>query len=380
MVLILTLLPDLYILRSYAPPTLSRWRRILFFLPSGLLWVALVLLLLTHDYAEASMMRMSLYVMALVCLQVPKVLFMLVTLLLRPLRWLTAHSKRIELVSGTLVAILSFGYLIYCAVEGVEHYTIRQVTISSPRLPQRFDGYRIAQFSDFHAGSWPRDGKAVKRGVDSILAQRPDMILFTGDLVNNLATEVEPFMPILSRLKAPDGVYAVLGNHDYSQYIHWESEAAQQANLATLIRHEGEMGWTMLNNAHRVLHRGADSLVIAGVENSGNPPFPDKGDLGKALEGVEGAFTVLMSHDPTHWRREVLPNSQVDLMVAGHTHDMQIRLFGFSPSRFVYPEHDGLYTEGLQHLFVNIGVGHLLFPMRIGAWPEITVFTLKRVE
>jgi hypothetical protein len=127
-----------------------------------------------------------------------------------------------------------------------------------------------------------------------------------------------------------------------------------------------------------VLRHGGDSIVLAGVENSGNPPFPNVGDLPKALEGVEGVFTVLMSHDPTHWRREVLPGSQVQLMLAGHTHDMQVRLFGFSPSKFIYPEHDGLYSEGDQHLFVNIGVGHLLFPMRIGAWPEITVITLRR--
>jgi predicted MPP superfamily phosphohydrolase len=378
MVILFTLLPDLYITRSYLRHVTDRWKKILFWLPSLLLWATLILLMATHDFKEASMMRMSYYVLALVCIAVPKVLFVVVSGVLRLGRWFTRHSRRIEVAGGTAVAVLSFGYLIYCAVEGVEHYTIREVTISSPDLPEGFDGYRIAQFSDFHAGSWPRDGRAVQRGVDSILAQRPDVILFTGDLVNNLASEVDPFLSILSQLQAPDGVYSVLGNHDYSLYIPWESEADRLANLNSLKQKEAEMGWKMLNNAHVMLHHGGDSIVLAGVENSGNPPFPDEGDLPKALQGVEGQFTVLMSHDPTHWRREVLPRSEVQLMLAGHTHDMQIRLFGFSPSKFVYPEHDGLYSEGGQHLFVNIGVGHLLFPMRIGAWPEITVFTLRK--
>jgi predicted MPP superfamily phosphohydrolase len=376
MVILLTLLPDLYITRSYLH---SRLVRRLFWVPSILLWLGLIVLLTTHDFGDAAMARMSLYVLALVCIAVPKVLFMLVSGGLRLGRRFTDRSRCIEAAGGTLVAVAAFGYLVYCAVEGVEHYTVRQVTIASPRVPQGFDGYRIAQFSDFHAGSWSKDGRAVQRGVDSLLAQRADVILFTGDLVNNLASEVDAFMPILSKLQAPDGVYSVLGNHDYSLYIPWTNEADRLANLQSLKDKEAAMGWKMLNNAHVMLRHGGDSIVLAGVENSGNPPFPDEGDLPKALEGVESQFTVLMSHDPTHWRREVLPESQVDLMLAGHTHDMQIRLFGFSPSKFVYPEHDGLYTEGLQHLFVNIGLGHLLFPMRIGAWPEITVITLKRI-
>jgi predicted MPP superfamily phosphohydrolase len=375
MVLLLTILPDLYITQCYLR---TRWKKMAFWLPSLVLWLCLAVLLTAHDFQEAAMTRMSYYVLALVCLSVPKVLFMLVSGVLRIGRCFSRHSRRIEAAGGTLVALLSFGYLVYCAVEGVEHYTVREVTLASPSLPKGFDGYRIAQFSDFHAGSWPKNGRAVQRGVDSILAQRPDVILFTGDLVNNLATEVDDFMPILAQLKAPDGVYSVLGNHDYSLYIPWKDEADRLANLEALKQKEAEMGWTLLNNAHVVLRHGGDSIVLAGVENSGNPPFPNVGDLPKALEGVEGVFTVLMSHDPTHWRREVLPGSQVQLMLAGHTHDMQVRLFGFSPSKFIYPEHDGLYSEGDQHLFVNIGVGHLLFPMRIGAWPEITVITLRR--
>jgi hypothetical protein len=378
MVVLLTLLPDLYITRSYLRGLTARWQKLLYWAPSALLILSVLLLMGTHDFGTAAMARMSLYVLVLVCLTVPKVLFVIVSGLLRIGRWFTPRSRRIEVAGGTIMALLSFGYLIYCAVEGTKHYTIRQVTLTSPDLPAGFNGYRIAQFSDFHAGSWDADGRAVQRGVDSILAQRPDVILFTGDLVNNLATEIEPFQSILSQLRAPDGVYSVLGNHDYSLYIPWSSEADRLRNLEDLKLREAAMGWQMLNNDHVILHHRGDSIALAGVENSGNPPFPDEADLPRALSGTQGLFTVLMSHDPTHWRREVLPGSHVHLMLAGHTHDMQIRLFGFSPSRFVYPEHDGLYTEDGRHLFVNIGVGHLLFPMRIGAWPEITVITLRR--
>ena len=378
-VILLTALPDLYILRRYLRAA-SPWAKRLYWAPSVILWIGLIALLAPHDFAQDSMMRMSYYVLALVCISVPKVLFTLVSLLLRGLRRITPVVRRIELPIALCVALSSLGFLLYSAIEGVEHFTVRRVTLTSPDLPAAFDGYRLVQFSDFHAGSWNPDGRAVQRGVDSLLAQKGDVILFTGDLVNNLATEVDPFMDILRQLHAPDGVYSVLGNHDYSLYIPWKNEADRLANLESLKQKEADMGWRMLNNDRVILRRGNDSIALAGVENSGNPPFPDEADLPRALQGTEGMYTVLMSHDPTHWRREVLPKSRVQLMLAGHTHDMQIRLFGFSPSRYVYPEHDGLYTEEGRHLFVNIGLGHLLFPMRIGAWPEITVITLRRSE
>ena len=145
-----------------------------------------------------------------------------------------------------------------------------------------------------------------------------------------------------------------------------------------LLAKEARMGWQVLNNEHTIIHRGHDSIALVGVENSGNPPFPNYGDLPKALKGTDGIFKVLLSHDPTHWRREVLPESDVQLMLSGHTHEMQFSIFGFSPAKFVYPEHNGLYREGNQALFVNVGLGYLMFPMRLGAWPEITVITLKK--
>ena len=174
-------------------------------------------------------------------------------------------------------------------------------------------------------------------------------------------------------------MYSVLGNHDYSPYIKWETKEAQEANLNSLKSKQAAMGWKILNNDHVILHHHGDSIALAGVENSGNPPFPNYGDMQKALKGTEGMYKILMSHDPTHWHREVLPESDVQLMLSGHTHEMQFSLFGFSPAKFVYPEHNGLYQEGKQSLFVNIGLGYLMFPMRLGAWPEITVITLHKI-
>lgn len=209
-------------------------------------------------------------------------------------------------------------------------------------------------------------------------AEQADLVVFTGDIVNNIAIELDEFIPILSQIKGKDGVYSVLGNHDYSPYIKWNTKAEQQTNLDSLLAKEARMGWQVLNNEHTIIHRGHDSIALVGVENSGNPPFPNYGDLPKALKGTDGIFKVLLSHDPTHWRREVLPESDVQLMLSGHTHEMQFSIFGFSPAKFVYPEHNGLYREGNQALFVNVGLGYLMFPMRLGAWPEITVITLKK--
>mgnify|MGYP000727282157 FL=1 len=188
----------------------------------------------------------------------------------------------------------------------------------------------LYKYTDIHSGSWTGNSAALQKAVNLINAQHADLVLFTGDLVNNVATELDEFIPILEQIKGKDGVYSVLGNHDYSPYIKWETEEAQEANLNSLKSKQAAMGWKMLNNDHVILHHHGDSIALAGVENSGNPPFPNHGDLQKALKGTEGMYKILMSHDPTHWHREVLPESDVQLMLSGHTHEMQFSLFGFS--------------------------------------------------
>ena len=245
-------------------------------------------------------------------------------------------------------------------------------------MPEAFDGYRILQLSDIHSGSWKGNGEAIRRAVEICNQQKADVIVFTGDLVNSRASELPEFMPLLSDLKADDGVFSIVGNHDYGTYVHWNSDAEREANFQKLIAEEKQMGWDVLLNEHRILRRGNDSIALVGVENSGNPPFPDYADLPRALKGTEGLFKVLLSHDPTHWRRSVLPETDIQLMLSGHTHDMQVSVFGFSASQFVYPEHRGMYLEEGRGLYVNVGLGFVLFPFRLGSWPEITVITLRR--
>lgn len=382
--LVMFLLPDWYIYRIYLRDVRRRWVKRLFWAPTVLLLLALAVIFIFHNaYKDVT----GTFLVICLCVAIPKVVFTLSSLSVRLFGWVVRRSyipynhdtgKRAGILLCSVIALVSFVYVVFGAVKGKENFQVREVTFTSPDLPDAFNGYRILQISDLHIGSWAGNGDAVRKAVGICNAQEADLAVFTGDLVNNYADELTEFMPILSQLKAADGVYSILGNHDYAMYSRWESEEARQANIDSLVSREQEMGWQMLNNRHTVLHRGNDSIALAGVENSGKPPFPDKGNLPEALRGTDGMFKILLSHDPSHWRREVLPESDVQLMLAGHTHDMQISLFGFSVSKFIYPEHNGLYLEGRRGLYVNIGLGYVLFPMRLGAWPEITVITLKK--
>lgn len=370
-------LPDWYIYRNYVRRVRNKWLRLSYPLPSLALFAAAIAVFATFEPKPEAMNRLTLLLILILCMGVPKAAFALTAPLLRGVERKTGHR-----LFGTgwalLLSLFVMGCLVFGVTEGKQHFQVREVTISSESLPKGFEGYRIVQLSDIHAGSWTGNAAALQKAVEQVNALHPDLILFTGDLVNNLAGELDEFMPVLSRLKAKDGVYSVLGNHDYSLYIRWENKDDQRANLDSLKAKEARMGWQMLNNRHAKIYHNGDSIALIGVENSGNPPFPDYADLKGAMAGTEGMFRILMSHDPTHWRREVLPHTDIPLTLSGHTHAMQTRLLGFSPSRFVYPEHDGLYTEGDQHLYVNIGLGYLIFPMRMGAWPEITLITLKQ--
>lgn len=377
--LALLLLPDLYIYKVYIhPATTRKWIRRSYWLPMFLLLAGMATAFTLYDPQPENMHRFGLFLVLFLCIAVPKAFFSIVSLILCPLSRLLTGNRRYGGYIAGLVAVGLLGYILYGATEGKQHFQVKNVTISSEELPTGFDGYRIVQISDIHSGSWTGNSAALQKAVRLINDQQADLILFTGDLVNNMATEVDEFMSVLSQMHGKDGIYSVLGNHDYSPYIQWETEAARIANLQSLKRKQAAMGWTMLHNAHVILHHGGDSIALLGVENSGNPPFPNYGDLPKALRDTEGMYKILMSHDPSHWRREVVPRGDVQLTLSGHTHEMQFCIFGFSPARYVYPEHNGLYCEGKQFLYVNIGLGHLMFPLRLGAWPEITVITLHK--
>lgn len=382
--LVMFLLPDWYIHRTYLRNTGRRWIKRLFWSPTILLLLAFAVIAIFHNaYRNIT----GIFLIVCLCVAIPKVAFTLSSLFIHFCGWTARkcyvpynrmYGKRVEVLLSTAIALVSFVYVLFGAIKGKENFQVREVTFRSPDLPEAFRGYRILQISDLHTGSWTGNGKAIQRAIGICNSLKPDLAVFTGDLVNSNADEMLEFMPELSQLTAKDGVYSVLGNHDYAMYSRWKSEADRQNNIDSLISRERRMGWHMLNNAHTILRRGNDSIALIGVENSGNPPFPDRGNLPEALSGTDGMFKVLLSHDPTHWRREVLSKSDIQLTLSGHTHDMQISLFGFSVSRFIYPEHNGLYLEGKRGLYVNIGLGYVLFPMRLGAWPEITVITLEK--
>lgn len=389
--LLLLWLPDFYIYRCFVKSRTHhrRWLRWLHWLPSILLTLSLVCLMFGDNFTNLRVTLTGIYMMVFLALVVPKCLFMLFSLIGKSL----AMVGRLPLVGvclrwpvevvfnvlGLVLACMGAYIILYGCLYGWRRFEVKEVTFEHPDVPEAFDGYRIVQISDFHLGTIARYPDEVRRVVEMINAQHPDLIAFTGDLVNNEATELDVVEDILAGLHACDGVYSVLGNHDYGPYRQWPSRRVQAENLADLKRREVAMGWNLLLNENRIIKRGADSIAVVGVENDGKPPFPALGDLPKATRGTtEGMFKLLLSHDPSHWRRRVLPETDIQLMLSGHTHAMQFRLGVFSPSAWIYPEWGGLYTENGQGLYVNTGLGSVMIPYRFGAWPEISVITLRR--
>lgn len=284
-------------------------------------------------------------------------------------------------------AILLGGLLIGGFLYGTTNrykYKIRRLKLKFADLPSSFIGLKIVQISDIHSGSF--DNKtAVQHGVDLVLKEQPDLILFTGDLVNNLATEIEPYLEIFSQLKAPMGVYSILGNHDYGDYVTWANEDAKRKNLEDLKAHQAAMGWKLMMNEHVVFERNKEKIALLGIENwSASLRFPKHGDLKKAYSGLENQdipVKILMSHDPSHWDAEVNKNfKDINLTLSGHTHGMQfgIRIphFQWSPIQYMYKQWAGLYTKAKQSIYVNVGFGFLGYPGRLGILPEITVIEL----
>ena len=262
------------------------------------------------------------------------------------------------------------------------NYHVKKIKLSYPNLPMAFKGLRVVQISDIHSGSFTNKS-AVEKGVDKILQLKPDLVLFTGDLVNNKSDEMQNYMDVFSQIKAPLGVFSTLGNHDYGDYVQWPSTEAKKKNLEYLKQIHGQLGWRLLMNENVLLNKNGEQIAVIGVENwSAKARFPKYGDLAKAYTGTESTpFKILMSHDPSHWDAEVIPKySDIDLMLAGHTHGMQfgveIPWLKWSPVQYVYKQWAGLYNQGKQKLYVNRGFGFIGYPGRVGILPEITLFEL----
>ena len=279
-------------------------------------------------------------------------------------------------LGGTLFGTLLFGF------GNKYNYQVKKIKLSFKNLPDAFKGMRMVHISDIHSGSF-QDIRAVNKGIDLILKQQPDLIVFTGDLVNDRATEMEPYQNSFGRLTAPLGVFSTLGNHDYGDYVQWPSAQAKMDNLEALKKVHANMGWRLLMNEHVVLEKQGEKIALLGIENWGaKARFPKYGKMDLAHPGTENIpFKILLSHDPSHWDAQVLPEYPgIDLMLSGHTHGMQFGLenpyFKWSPVQWMYKQWAGLYEQGAQKLYVNRGYGFIGYPGRVGILPEITVIEL----
>ncbi len=280
-------------------------------------------------------------------------------------------------VGGGLFSTLLYGF------TNKYNYKVWHVPLQFPNLPAAFRGLRIVQISDIHSGSFT-DKDGVRKGVEKILSLKPDLIVFTGDLVNNKAEEIVPYLDVFNKLKAPLGVYSIFGNHDYGDYVQWESPAQKAANIAELRALHAKMGWRLLWDEHVAIERGGEQIALIGIQNwSALRNFARYGNLPKAYAGADKyPFKILLSHDPTHWDAEVRTKfSDIDLTLSGHTHGFQFGVeipgFRWSPVQYVYRQWGGLYREGKQAIYVNRGYGFIGYPGRVGILPEITLLELS---
>lgn len=302
---------------------------------------------------------------------------------------LYAYSKPVIELVGLGIALVLFFALLYGILFGKYHFKVERIPLTFKKLPSEWNGLRIVHISDLHIGSWSKKKKHLEKAVYLINKEKPDLIFFTGDLVNNLAEEINDFIPVLNNMEASAGKYSILGNHDYGDYFPWTNNSEKQKNLQRLKDAHREIGFHLLLNDASVLHRKNSSIGIIGVENWGLPPFHQYGDLQKAMSHINGQtkFNILLSHDPSHWRAKVLNYDQVDLTLSGHTHGMQFGIFlnnfKWSPAKIKYPEWGGLYKNKEHKLYVSTGLGFIGFPGRVGMRPRITVidlFNTKNIE
>ena len=345
---------------------------------------AVVMGALVYSVTKGNTNLLSRLMAPMLVLFVPKLFGSIILLLEDITRLFRRFPVRSYAVSeiAVLVSALLFLILLYGITRGRHRYKVHKVTLYFSDLPKAFDGFRITQLSDIHAGSFI-DKKGVQKGIDLVNAQKSDLILFTGDLVNNQAAEMDPWIPVFSQLKAAYGKFSILGNHDYGDYMRWENEELKSANLNRLKEIHSEIGFQLMLNESRSIKKEGDSIELIGVENWGKGGFHKYGDLDKAIASVpKNAFKILMSHDPSHWEAIILDHPQpIHLTLSGHTHGMQFgfEVFGikWSPIKYMYKQWAGLYVRNNQYLYVNRGFGFLGLKGRVGIWPEITVITLK---
>lgn len=381
-ILLAIVLPDIYIDMHYwrHRKGYTWWRRLLWWLPSVLMVAYSIAIASTRNFVPDEMMFINVYMMLVGLVVMPKMLFALCS----GIGYLVCkytHRRRnygnfiwLPFAAGAIYIIM-YGFIV-----GFGKLEVKHLDLYFDDLPEAFEGYRIVHFSDAHVGSFQYDKKSIlQRDIDSINAQKADMVVFTGDIQNMQPDELLPVMPLLCKVKAKDGVYSVLGNHDYSIYID-ATEDVKKANIKATVDREQQMGWTVLRNDNRVIRRNADSLVIAGEENGGRKPSPKLADLEKSLHGVgKGAFIVMLQHDPNVWQEKIVPDGRVQLTLSGHTHAGQVSVFGLRFTQLTAHNDYRLYNQGRQQLYVTSGLGGVV-AMRFGATAEIAVITLHKTK
>lgn len=419
----MSLLVDFYIwLDIRQTKSRNRWKWCDIYAASSVaLWIFLIVTLcMPRRGLDGGVYTVMWMLTAYMSIYIPKMIYCLFSLFGRIPKIFKSRRWNWTKYAGTIAAVAACVSVWTGVSYTRSHLQTVRVELGSQRLPDSFDGYKIAQISDLHLGTWGEDTSFIKELVDSVNARNPDLIVFTGDIVNQKTDEILPFVEVLSKLKAKDGVYSILGNHDYGDYVDWPTPAAKQKNLDDLKKYQAKAGWTMLNNTSAFLKKEyiaagdsvmkTDSIALIGVENWGEPPFGQYGDLRKAYPSTgktginDGNFKILLTHNPEHWVREVREQSNIDLSLSGHTHAMQMSVNGFgkrwSPSKWRYQTWGGFYTSsqdgGIEDygnpdtnelsrtldkpsLYVNIGSGEVGIPLRlISAYPEITLITLKK--
>ncbi|MEP7375784.1 MAG: metallophosphoesterase [Chitinophagaceae bacterium] len=406
--IVLMILLDIYVFQAVkviANPASSRLKTFIYggyWLISVSAIVVLLILPYLHFAHQAKILRTTIFaiVLGLFFAKLIAAIFFLIDDVRRGIQWAAGKIffqntegeglQQGERISRSIflswAGMLAGGGLFATLIHGFGNkyqYQVKKIPLSFSNLPPAFKGLKVVHISDIHSGSLT-DKKAVLKGVEKIMNEKPDLILFTGDLVNNTSDEMEDFMDVFNQLKAPMGVYSTLGNHDYGDYAQWKTAEEKVANLEKLKQIHAELGWRLLMNEHVVLEKGTDKIALLGIENwSAKARFPKYGNMAKAYTGSDAyPFKILMSHDPSHWDAEVrIKYSDVDLMLSGHTHGMQfgVELPGFkwSPVQYVYEQWAGLYEKEAQKLYVNRGYGFIGYPGRVGILPEITLLELS---
>lgn len=388
-ILILTvLIPDLFFAFKIKKYKLNKWLHIVNLLP-GLFFIGsfLYLFFQGRDIQKPKTFYSLLWInFYFILVYIPKIIYVIfhfINFLFNIFLPKRAYLFRwAGIVAASLVIIL----MIDGAFFNIKDYELRRVDIQNRIIPKSFDGYKVVQISDIHLGGWDSKYQMIEKVVDIINNEKADLVVYSGDMVNNFKEELIGWPPYFQKIKARDGKFAILGNHDYGDYVVWENPQEKSDNLDSIKHYIREMGFNLLLNEHNKIVRGTDTLVLAGVENWGKPPFPKYGDLNKSIKGISDTLPVLMiSHDPSHWRAEILKHPNIFLTLSGHTHAWQLafKFMGnlISPASNVYPEFDGLYQEGNQALFINRGLGYTGVPVRMGkSNPEITILTLKSMK